>query len=238
MGKKKGFTLIELLGVIVILALLVLIAVPAITRIMTSATKNSFKNEVNGMVSDLEKAFTEKMSKEVISTGSNQGCSSTNVYNITASDGRGYAYLCMTLSDMVNEQFIKKNLGQSYGGYIQMWVPDGSGATITFVNVTNGRYFIQGRMTEVSKSDFTASQTAYGGSEVSKPTQATPCPSTCGTIPADSVTNLQDNGNNNNNNNNNNNDNNNTNNNNQNNNNNDNTQTNNNNQLNNTNSTN
>ena len=204
MNNKKGFTLIELLGVIVILALLVLIAVPAITRIMTSATKNSFKNEINSIVSDLEKAFTEKMNKEVISVDNNQSCNTTNVYNITAKDGKGYAYLCMTLNDMVNEQFIKKNLGQSYGGYIQMWVPDGYGSTITFVNVTNGRYFVQGKMTEVSKSDFNASQTPYSGSEIQKPTQSTTCPSDCTSIPGDSVMNLQDNGKTNNDNNNNN----------------------------------
>ena len=193
MKKKNGFTLIELLGVIVILAILVLIAVPAITRIMTTANKNSFKNEANGMVSDLEKAFTEKMAKEVISTDSTTGCNTTNIYNITASDGKGYAYLCMTLNQLVNEQYIKKNLGQSYGGYIQMWVPDGSGATITFVNLTSGRYYVQGRMSEVSKSNFTASQTAYSGTEISKPTQSTECPTTCGTIPSESVMNAQDN---------------------------------------------
>ena len=193
MKKKNGFTLIELLGVIVILALLVLIAVPAITRIMTTSSKNSFKNETIGLVSDLEKAFALKMSKEVISTDSSTGCTTTDLYNITATDGKGYVYLCMTLNQLVSEQITKKNLGQSYGGYIQMWVPDGSGATITFVNVTEGRYFIQGRMSEVSKSNFTASQTAYSGGEISKPTQSTACPSSCSTIPSENIKNAQDN---------------------------------------------
>lgn len=192
MKSKNGFTLIELLGVIVILAILVLISLTAVPRIITNATKNSYKNEINGMVSDLEKAFTDKMSKEVISTDSSTGCTTTDIYNITASDGKGYAYLCMTLSQLVNEQYIKKNLGQSYGGYIQMWVPDGSGATITFVNTTNGRYFVQGRMSEVSKSNFNASQTAYSGTEISKPTQSTACPTSCGTIPGDNIKNVQE----------------------------------------------
>ena len=95
MRNKKGFTLIELLAVIVILALLVLVATPAITRIMTSSAKNSFKNEVSGMVSYMEDAFTEKMAKEVKSSNGNN-LDSTSIYNITASDGgasRGYAYL-------------------------------------------------------------------------------------------------------------------------------------------------
>ena len=190
MRNKKGFTLIELLAVIVILALLVLVATPAITRIMTSSAKNSFKNEVSGMVSYMEDAFTEKMAKEVKSSNGNN-LDSTSIYNITASDGgasRGYAYLCMTLSQLQSEQYMKKNLGQSYGGYIQMWVPDGSGATITYVNVTNGRYFIQGRMSQVSGSDFTASQTP--GEGVERPTQQTGCPKTASPIPT--VTNLQE----------------------------------------------
>ena len=200
MKNKKGFTLIELLAVIVILALLVLIAVPAVTRIMTSASKNSFKNEVTAMISDFNKAYTEKMNKEVISTGSTCDSSKTSVYNIT-SGGVGYSYMCMTLNDLVNEQVIKKNLGQSYGGYIQMWVPDsGQGQIITFANITNGRYFIQGRESEISKSDFSASQTAYSGNEIQKPTQEVKCPTDCGRIPASSVMNKQDNGNNNNNN--------------------------------------
>ena len=186
MKKIKGFTLIELLAVIVILALLVLVATPAITRIMTSSTKSSFKNEVIGMVSYMEDAFTEKMAKEVKSSNGEVAANATNIYNITASDegtSRGYAYLCMTLKQLQDEQYMKKNLGESYGGYIQMWVPDGSGATITYVNITNGRYFLQGRMTEVSSSDFVASQTAGEGvtkptADVSCPTEATPIPST------------------------------------------------------------
>ena len=190
MKNKKGFTLIELLAVIVILALLVLVATPAITRIMTSSSKNSFKNEVIGMVSNMEDAFVEKMGKEVKSSTGSVSENSTSIYNITASyDGtsRGYAYLCMSLKQLLDEQYMNKNLGESYGGYIQMWVPDGDGSTITYVNITNGRYFIQGRMTEVSSSDFTASQTS--GEGIEKPTSITECPTDASQIP--NVVNVQ-----------------------------------------------
>lgn len=185
MNNKKGFTLIELLAVIVILALLVLVATPAITRIMTSSAKSSFKNEVVGMVSYMEDAFTEKMAKEVKSSDGTVTSTATNIYNVTAeNDGisKGYAYLCMTLKQLQDEQYMKKNLGESYGGYIQMWVPDGSGATITYVNITNGRYFLQGRMSELTSSDFVASQTS--SPDVTKPTSDIECPTSATPIPS------------------------------------------------------
>lgn len=47
MKNRNGFTLIELLAVIAILALLVIIALPYVFRMFTSAKKESFLNEVN-----------------------------------------------------------------------------------------------------------------------------------------------------------------------------------------------
>ena len=59
--KNNGFTLIELLAVIVILALLVLVAAPAVTDIMQKSAKSNFKNEVVGLVTQMENAYTSKM---------------------------------------------------------------------------------------------------------------------------------------------------------------------------------
>ena len=42
MKNKKGFTLVELLAVIVILGVLLLIAVPGITKVINSSKKNTF----------------------------------------------------------------------------------------------------------------------------------------------------------------------------------------------------
>ena len=171
MKKNKGFTLIELLAVIVILALLVLVATPAITNIMQSSAKSNFKNEVMGMVSNMETAFTEKMARKVISVSGETLIDGTNtklttgIYNVSVG-GKGYAYLCMTLAQLRDEQYMNKNLGDTYGGYIQMWVPDFSGETITFVNTTNGRYFLQGKMNFVSDDRFVASQTAYSANRL------------------------------------------------------------------------
>ena len=65
---KKGFTLIELLAVIVILALLVLVATPAVANIIQNSQRNSFKSEAIGMARNLETAFTEKSAKSIDST--------------------------------------------------------------------------------------------------------------------------------------------------------------------------
>ena len=40
LNNKKGFTLIELLAVIVILAILVMVAIPAVTKYLNSARPN------------------------------------------------------------------------------------------------------------------------------------------------------------------------------------------------------
>jgi prepilin-type N-terminal cleavage/methylation domain-containing protein len=46
-NKKKGFTLIELLAVIVILAILIAAAVPAISGYLAKARESSFKNDAH-----------------------------------------------------------------------------------------------------------------------------------------------------------------------------------------------
>ena len=41
-NKKKGFTLIELLAVIIILGVIMLIAIPSVTRYISDSRKNSY----------------------------------------------------------------------------------------------------------------------------------------------------------------------------------------------------
>ena len=43
---KRGFTLVELLAVIVILAIILAIAIPSITNIISNATQNAFSSDV------------------------------------------------------------------------------------------------------------------------------------------------------------------------------------------------
>src|SRR5574344_2105588 len=57
---KKGFTLMELLAVIVILSVLILLAMPAVLRLMESARKNAFVTESNSIVKIAQTAYTDK----------------------------------------------------------------------------------------------------------------------------------------------------------------------------------
>jgi len=58
---KKGFTLIELLAVIVILAILVAVAIPAVTRYLNTARKGTFSSNASAAISVVR--------NDVISTG-------------------------------------------------------------------------------------------------------------------------------------------------------------------------
>ena len=182
MKKSKGFTLVELLAVIVILAVLVLVATPAVTSIMQRSQQNSFKNEVLNMVKEFNTAFTEKSGKKIESktTLTAADAAKTAVYNVktTGTSAGSYKYLCMTLKDLVDEQYVKKDLGESYGGYIQMWVPN-TGEPIVFINVTNSAFYLQGKESQINSSDHIPSQDAVknapSGFE-SEPTKDTGCP--------------------------------------------------------------
>lgn len=54
MKNKKGFTLIELLAVIIILGVLLLIAVPAVSKYIINSRKNTYINTVKGIVDSVK----------------------------------------------------------------------------------------------------------------------------------------------------------------------------------------
>ena len=194
MKKSKGFTLVELLAVIVILAVLVLVATPAVTSIMQRSQQNSFKNEMLNMVKEFNTAFTEKSGKkiETKTTLTTEDAAKTAVYNVktTGTSAGSYKYLCMTLSDLVEEQYVKKDLGESYGGYIQMWVPN-TGEPIVFINTTNSAYYLQGKESQINRSEHIPSQDPVKNAPsgfTAEPDKDTGCP-TDFNIPADTVIN-------------------------------------------------
>ena len=154
MKKSKGFTLVELLAVIVILAILVLAATPAVTGIMQKSQKNTFKSEIISISNMMNTVYTEKSGKGVKTTFAK----STDVYNISTG-GKSYKYICMELSQLVSEQYIKKDL-KNYKGYIAMWVPDGAGDPIIKINVSNTSFYMQGTYDKLSASDYLPSQGA------------------------------------------------------------------------------
>ena len=175
MKKNKGLTLVELLGVIAILAILVLVAVPAVTNIITKSSRNSFKNEILGIVKDMDKAYTYKITQKVKNVNEDDTVNDDQtIYNVILY-GVGYKYLCMSLNDLVKEQYTNKDLGVDYGGYIQMWVPSSTGETVTYINTTNSRFYLQGFLSKISDSEFTPTQapTVY----LDTVTTSTKCPS-------------------------------------------------------------
>ncbi len=174
--KSKGFSLVELLVVAVILCILFIIFTPLVIRIMNNSKQKSFKNEIVAMLSDFDKAYTEKSQN-----------SRKYLYKVTVND-KSYFYLCMTLNDLVKEGYTNKNLNSSYGGYFQLWIAD-NGDKITFVNTTNGSIYLQGERNVITKSNFKA--THINSAAIDAPNSESKCPKK-DVIPDSSVYNEQD----------------------------------------------
>ena len=137
MLNKKGFTLIELLAVITILAILVLVALPAVTGLMNKSIMGSFRTDALSMAqSGIQAAYSTALLNGTVST-ENSNFSDKKIHRINGAD-----YLCMGISDLVENQFIQKNDYKNYGGYLQIKV-ETTGKTTIAINVTNGKYYIQ-----------------------------------------------------------------------------------------------
>ena len=161
---------------------------------MQRSQQSSFKNEILNIVKEFNTAFTEKSGKKIEKKTTLTTTDAANaVYNVTTtgSDAGSYKYLCMTLSDLVEQQYIKKDLGEAYGGYIQMWVPN-TGEPIVFINVTNSAFYLQGRESHINKDEHIPSQDPIKNAPwegfVTEPDKDTGCP-TIFNIPADTVIN-------------------------------------------------
>ena len=72
MKKKNGFTLVELLAVIVILAIILVIAVPKITDTIKNSKKASFESSAKTIAAQAEK---KKMEKEILEDTGSISCS-------------------------------------------------------------------------------------------------------------------------------------------------------------------
>ena len=63
MKKEKGFTLVELLAVIVIMAILLMVAIPAVSRILEDVRKRTFVNEAKTIYNEATNKYTSKYPK-------------------------------------------------------------------------------------------------------------------------------------------------------------------------------
>lgn len=96
---KKGFTLIELLAVIVILALLVAVAIPAVTKYLNTARKGVFADDAAAAVSTIR-------NKVIIDSG------------ITSDGG---VYKLSQINEWLEKKIEKSPYGNAkYSGYVKV----------------------------------------------------------------------------------------------------------------------
>ena len=96
--KKKGFTLVELLAVIVILAVILTISVPAVKKTIDNAKKKSAENDAIMIKNIAEKYYTSNLDKDEEITGidlstdtlSYSGKKTTKGYLYFTEDGIAY----------------------------------------------------------------------------------------------------------------------------------------------------
>ena len=123
---KKGFTLIELLAVIVILAILIAVAVPAITRYLASARANTFKDNALSVI--------EAVRKDKIING-------TGAKTYTLSEING----------LLEKKLNKSPYGEDYGtsSCVKVTTDVSTGTDTYLICLTDGKYGIKGTEDEI-----------------------------------------------------------------------------------------
>ena len=126
---RKGFTLVELLAVIVVLAIIILVAMPNVLSAMEKARQNAFVTEATEICKVAQ-----------------------NAYNTDLLDGNlaGESNPCYSLDQLVSQKHLDKNIN-GYAGSIQLqFSPNGSATTTLWL--TNGMYKFEGKdCTKLSK---------------------------------------------------------------------------------------
>lgn len=159
---KKGFTLMELLAVIVILAVLVLVALPAVSNLMARARKGAFRTEALDMARNgVQLAYSANMLSGVAENAPTAAVTADTTYK---SDGSvntkgknnivyhlsGGEYLCMTVKDLIDKGYIEKANYNTYGGFIQIFVAS-DGTTTMAIDITNGTYYLKTTYNKLAK---------------------------------------------------------------------------------------
>jgi len=81
MKKKNGFTLVELLAVIVILGIILLIAVPKIMSVVSSAKESSFSSSAKLIATQAETEYATREALGTLSTSGNPTCADVASYS-------------------------------------------------------------------------------------------------------------------------------------------------------------
>ena len=99
---KKGFTLVELLAVIVVLAIIILVAMPSVMNSMEKARKNAFATEANEIIRIAQTAYADAVM-----------------------EGKSGNKFCVPYSYLKNKGFIEKNSGTYQGSVLIEINPNG-----------------------------------------------------------------------------------------------------------------
>lgn len=111
LNNKKGFTLIELLAVIVILAILVMVAIPAVTKYLTSARQGTFADNAKSAISAVR--------NDVIMNGR-----TSQIYPLEC-EGTD----CLSINNLLEKKLKTSPFGKPYstGSYIKVTYNDATG---------------------------------------------------------------------------------------------------------------
>lgn len=133
---NKGFTLIELLAVIVILAILVAIAIPSVTKYLNDARQGSMENEAAELVTAARTyIIANNISKEgnfIFKTGSKQA-----YWAPTVGDGA-------TIDNVVQKNLVNSPYGNPYKVAYVAVGHDSNGASTFTLNLSDDVYCLIG----------------------------------------------------------------------------------------------
>ena len=127
---KKGFTLVELLAVIVVLAIIILIAVPSVMNSMEKARRNSFVVEAREIIKSAQAAYAE--------------------YLMNSSSGSG-STVCISYAALKSAGFIEKN-DSTYKGSVKIEAKAG-GESVYTIWLSNRAYIITGKTASGLKNE-------------------------------------------------------------------------------------
>ena len=131
MKKKKGFTLVELLAVIVILAVILIIAMPRISDVINNSKKSSFEATAKLIASQAEKKYTEN---QVLDGSGAIKCS-----DVVKLNDRDYGACTITFDASGNASVSINGSGKFAGLTIKNATKNS--ATATELTATDAKYF-------------------------------------------------------------------------------------------------
>lgn len=139
---NKGFTLVELLAVIVVLAVIILVAMPAVMSSMEKARKNAFSVEANEVIRIAQTAYADALMANMVSGNT----------------------VCIDY-DYLKNGFIDKN-DTSYQGSIKISVDPTTGTASYTLWLSNKNYSITGGTGDITAASIDKDRVNGGASKV------------------------------------------------------------------------